>query len=123
MASMRDLGNIFALAFTGLMRHDAIVPVCCDRDALGDLMTRRDHGRTRAWRDRCSPRWDCHRTPVDAKIGRGGDTSRACLVSPHVRRSAHASPGPGDGGLLHDMPPATRPSVWDPLMHRTVPVM
>ena len=27
------------MAFTGLMRHDAVVPVCCDRDASGDLMT------------------------------------------------------------------------------------
>jgi hypothetical protein len=75
MASMRGLGNTFALAFTGLMRHDVVVPVCCDRDASGDLMIRQDRGRTRAWRGRCAPRRDRHRAMAYAGTGRGGDTT------------------------------------------------
>ena len=123
MPAMRGGGNSFALAFTGLMRHDAVVPRCGDRDASGDLMARRDRGRTRAWRERCSQQWQCRGASADAEIRCRGDASRACLGSAPVRRAAHASTGPVDGGLLHDMQSATLPSACDQLMPRTVSVM
>lgn len=113
----------FCLAFMGLMGHDAVVPRWADRGVSGDLLTGRDRARMRARPDRGSPRQDRHRATADAGTERGGDTTRAYLGSAPVRRSAHAPTGAGDGGLMHDMPPATLPSVGDQLMPRTVPVV